>query len=122
MKKRAFDTSLPAFDLLSNLLIYDPDKRMNSGDALKHPYFYNKPLPTADVFSCFETRIPFPNRKFLAPTTTQPKNLNPVVVVTNQPNPNLKQVSVRPKVEPTTTKYQPVTRVTRRSYLQERNF
>ncbi|PRP77579.1 protein serine/threonine kinase [Planoprotostelium fungivorum] len=39
-----------AFDLLSRMLEYDPTKRINTADALDHPYFKEDPLPGANMF------------------------------------------------------------------------
>lgn len=56
----------PSFDLLSRMLSMDPKKRINSYEALCHPYFVQLPCPSSDVFSCFEKAIPFPYRKYLS--------------------------------------------------------
>lgn len=39
---------------MSQLLAYDPDKRISAEEALKHPYFSESPLPKhSDLFSSF---------------------------------------------------------------------
>lgn len=58
----------PAFQLLTKMLTMDPKKRPSSEDALNHEYFEQKPLPTADVFNCYESFIPFPHRQYLTKT------------------------------------------------------
>lgn len=55
-----------SFNLLSRMLSMDPKKRINSFDALCHPYFNELPHPEMDVFSCFPKVIPFPHRKYLS--------------------------------------------------------
>lgn len=134
MKKNGIDSQMPSFDLLCRVLALDPKKRMSTNNALMHPYFSTKPLPSTDVFSCF-LNIPFPNRKFLAPNNIQ-------ISATNQINVNVNEVNIRrhrinanflgpidvnpnlicPKMVPSNAKNQDITRITRRSYLQERNY
>ncbi|CAG8561260.1 6641_t:CDS:2, partial [Dentiscutata heterogama] len=38
-----------AIDLLEKMLTFDPNKRISAREALLHPYFRNKPRPTAPV-------------------------------------------------------------------------
>ena len=41
-------------DLLDNLLTYDPLKRIDAREALKHPYFLETPIPkTIDIMPTF---------------------------------------------------------------------
>jgi cyclin-dependent kinase 8/11 len=52
-----------AFNLFEKLLIYDPEKRITSKEALLHPYFSDEPKPSHNVF--IETKnneIPIPDR------------------------------------------------------------
>lgn len=124
MKRNAIDSHSPSFDLLSNLMLYDPKKRISSIDALHHPYFGTEPIPSADAFSCFDKFIPFPNRKFLASNSNQTVNGNQFQMNSHQflsqPNENLS--IIQRKIVQSKGKFQSVTRVTRRTYLQERNF
>jgi len=48
---------------LQKLLLMDPNKRITSEQALQDPYFFEDPLPTADVFA--GCTIPYPKREFL---------------------------------------------------------
>lgn len=134
MKKSGIDPHVSSFDLLSRVLALDPKKRMSTNNALMHPYFSTKPLPSTDVFSCF-SNIPFPNRMFLPPADNQ-------ISATNQANVNINEVNIHrhrinakflgqinvnpnlicPKMVPSNAKYQEITRVTRRAYLQEKNY
>lgn len=41
------DLSETGIDLLGQLLLYDPEKRINAREALKHPWFTEHPLPKA---------------------------------------------------------------------------
>ncbi|EJD04187.1 Pkinase-domain-containing protein [Fomitiporia mediterranea MF3/22] len=46
--------TVAGIDLLSQLLTYDPDQRINAEEALQHPYFSESPLPKhPDLFSSF---------------------------------------------------------------------
>lgn len=63
----------PAFNLLSKMLIMDPKKRISTDASMCHEYFTNPPNPSFDVFSCFESRIPFPHRKYLPKKVEPPK-------------------------------------------------
>lgn len=128
MKKNGIDSKVPSVDLLSNVLALDPKRRISTKNALMHPYFSTKPLPSTDVFRCFAD-IPFPNRRFLAPTNNQTNtnqvNVNEVNI--RRINANfLNQISVNPnliysKAIQSNAKLQQNTRVTRRTLLQERN-
>lgn len=127
MKKNGINPHMPSFDLLFRVLALDPKKRLSTDNALMHQYFSTKPLPSTDVFSCF-TNIPFPNRKFLAPANNQ-------ISATNHVNVNVNEVNIHrinanffgqnlicPKLVPSNAKFEEITRVTRRAYLQERNY
>jgi cell division cycle 2-like len=47
-------TTSHGLDLLSQLLTYDPEKRISAEQALKHPYFTESPLPKhSDLFASF---------------------------------------------------------------------
>ncbi|KAK4704136.1 cell division cycle 2-like, partial [Phenoliferia sp. Uapishka_3] len=47
-------TTSHGLDLLSQLLAYDPEKRISAEQALKHPYFSESPLPKhSDLFASF---------------------------------------------------------------------
>lgn len=47
-------TTAHGLDLLTQLLAYDPAKRISADDALKHPYFTESPFPKhSDLFSSF---------------------------------------------------------------------
>ncbi|WFD38852.1 [pyruvate dehydrogenase (acetyl-transferring)] kinase [Malassezia japonica] len=39
------------FDLLDRLLQYDPARRVTAAEALRHPWFSEEPLPTANAFA-----------------------------------------------------------------------
>lgn len=62
-----------SFNLLAKMLTMDPKKRINSSEASNHEFFSELPYPTKDVFSCFETAIPFPYRKYLSKKIEPPK-------------------------------------------------
>lgn len=47
-------TTSHGLDLLTQLLAYDPEKRISAEAALKHPYFTESPLPKhSDLFASF---------------------------------------------------------------------
>jgi len=50
----AMVASAAALDLLSNLLVYDPAKRLTAAEALRHSWFSSLPLPTPS------DRLPLP--------------------------------------------------------------
>jgi len=46
--RQVFTAASPdAIDLLSKMLMFDPNKRITAKEALAHPYFINQPKPTA---------------------------------------------------------------------------
>ena len=45
-------------DLISKMLQYDPMKRLNAQDALKHPFFDNIPKQIRDI--CWPKGLPTP--------------------------------------------------------------
>lgn len=121
MKKNGIDPRMSSFDLLSRVLALDPEKRMSLNNALMHPYFSTEPLPSTDVFNCF-SNIPFPNRKFLAPVNQVNVNVNHRINANFLEQINVKPNFICPKSVPSNAKYQGITRVTHRAYLQERNY
>ncbi|SGY13662.1 BQ5605_C010g05935 [Microbotryum silenes-dioicae] len=47
-------TTAHGLDLMSRLLAYDPEKRISTEEALRHPYFSESPLPKhSDLFASF---------------------------------------------------------------------
>ncbi|PXF50019.1 Cyclin-dependent kinase 11B [Gracilariopsis chorda] len=42
---RRLRTSKNAIDLMQSMLLYDPEKRISAADALRHPYFSERPSP-----------------------------------------------------------------------------
>ncbi|KAM7449411.1 Cyclin-dependent kinase 8 [Porites harrisoni] len=63
MEKHKVKQDSRAFQLLSRLLVMDPNKRITSEQALQDPYFKEEPLPTPDAFAGMT--IPYPKREFL---------------------------------------------------------
>jgi len=63
MEKHKVKQESKAFQLLSKLLVMDPNKRITSDQALQDPYFKEEPLPTPDAFAGMT--IPYPKREFL---------------------------------------------------------
>ncbi|KAJ7382380.1 Cyclin-dependent kinase 8 [Desmophyllum pertusum] len=63
MEKHKVKQDSRAFQLLSKLLVMDPNKRITSDQTLQDPYFKEDPLPTADAFAGMT--IPYPKREFL---------------------------------------------------------
>ncbi|XP_073254056.1 cyclin-dependent kinase 8-like isoform X2 [Porites lutea] len=63
MEKHKVKQDSRAFQLLSRLLVMDPNKRITSEQALQDPYFKEDPLPTPDAFGGMT--IPYPKREFL---------------------------------------------------------
>ncbi|XP_032225919.1 cyclin-dependent kinase 8 isoform X2 [Nematostella vectensis] len=63
MEKHKVKQDSKAFQLLSKLLVMDPNKRITSEQALQDPYFKEDPLPTQDAFG--GSTIPYPKREFL---------------------------------------------------------
>ncbi|VEU23755.1 DEKNAAC104949 [Brettanomyces naardenensis] len=54
-------TNKNCLKLLSQLLEYDPSKRINALDSLKHPWFYENPKPVANIFE--GSKFSYPQRK-----------------------------------------------------------
>lgn len=73
MKEYSISKHDSNFQLLSLMLTLDPKKRISCEMALSHSYFFESPLPTEDVFSCFDTEIPYPDRKYLSRKVDPPK-------------------------------------------------
>ncbi|XP_068699152.1 cyclin-dependent kinase 8-like isoform X4 [Montipora capricornis] len=63
MEKHKVKQDSKAFQLLSKLLVMDPNKRITSDQSLQDPYFKEEPLPTPDAFAGMT--IPYPKREFL---------------------------------------------------------
>ncbi|KAK3742849.1 hypothetical protein QZH41_004524 [Actinostola sp. cb2023] len=63
MEKHKVKQDSKAFQLLSKLLVMDPNKRITSEQALQDPYFKEEPHPTQDCF--LGGPIPYPKREFL---------------------------------------------------------
>uniref|UniRef100_A0AC34G117 Protein kinase domain-containing protein n=1 Tax=Panagrolaimus sp. ES5 TaxID=591445 RepID=A0AC34G117_9BILA len=97
------------FRLLEKFLTMDPTKRITAEEALKDPYFFEEPLPTADAF--YGTKIPYPPRKYLTdkennrtqqlpPRHPQPQQQNqqnvPLQLHQQQPAAVVKQEPSRP--------------------------
>ncbi|OQV19341.1 Cyclin-dependent kinase 8 [Hypsibius exemplaris] len=87
MEKHRIKSDSKEFQLLSKMLLMDPQKRITSEQALSDPYFLEEPLPTADVFC--NMAIPYPRREFITeeepepPKEAQPK---PEIVAPQQQN------------------------------------
>jgi len=64
MEKHKIRQDSKEFHLLSKLLLMDPMKRITSETAMQDPYFYEDPLPVADVFAGYSS-IPYPKREFI---------------------------------------------------------
>ncbi|XP_074627374.1 cyclin-dependent kinase 8-like isoform X3 [Acropora palmata] len=63
MEKHKVKQDSKAFQLLSKLLVMDPNKRITSDQSLQDPYFKEEPLPTSDAFAGMT--IPYPKREFI---------------------------------------------------------
>lgn len=54
-----------AFDLLSSMLQFDPNKRITAEQALEHPYFKENPQPNRNCFLDHnDRRVEYPSRDF----------------------------------------------------------
>jgi len=68
--------SAQGLDLLTQMLAYDPNKRITAADALEHPYFKEAPIPVKNVFSRdvgYASRAKYPIRKEFHPQATAQK-------------------------------------------------
>ncbi|XP_046848730.1 cyclin-dependent kinase 8-like [Xenia sp. Carnegie-2017] len=63
MEKYKVHQESKAFQLLSRLLVMDPNKRMTAEQALQDGYFREEPLPLSDAFG--PDPIPYPVREFI---------------------------------------------------------
>jgi len=72
LEKHKIRQDMPAFKLLSKLLIMDPKTRITSAEAMEDDYFKDKnELPQEDVFG--DGQIVYPKREYLTDEEKKPK-------------------------------------------------
>ncbi|KAM9986215.1 hypothetical protein ACTFIY_010650 [Dictyostelium cf. discoideum] len=74
-----------AFDLLNQLLTYDPTKRITASDAIQHPFFYENPFPQSIEMM---PKFPTISKSFKNQNKKQINNNNYNLVQNNQTNQN----------------------------------
>jgi len=76
--------SLAGIDLISELLQYDPDKRLSAEEALKHPYFSESPLPKhPDLFGSFPSIAAGERRRKPFDSPSAPQRIVDYKLITN---------------------------------------